>query len=67
MTLSLTRAASAKRHHKSPRPRLMRYLAVWQQRRALANMTPERLDDLGLSRADAAREVRRPFWDIPEK
>ena len=44
---------------------LMTYLSVWKQRRELAAMSDTRLKDLGISPADAAREVARPFWDVP--
>jgi len=36
---------------------------VWRQRRALAELDDHRLDDLGLTRRDAAREAARPIWD----
>ncbi|WP_026379656.1 DUF1127 domain-containing protein [Afifella pfennigii] len=32
-------------------------------RRALLELTDTQLKDIGLSRADAYREGRRPFWD----
>ncbi|MGH6922626.1 MAG: DUF1127 domain-containing protein [Propylenella sp.] len=32
-------------------------------RRLLLSMTDEQLKDIGISRADAYREARRPFWD----
>ena len=45
---------------------LPRVLLLWQQRaeaRApLAELGSDRLDDLGISRADALRESRKPFW-----
>jgi uncharacterized protein YjiS (DUF1127 family) len=41
-------------------------MAVWRerqvQRRALASLSPELLTDIGVSRADALRESRKPFW-----
>jgi len=48
---------------------LFRYLlcraSLMRQRRALAQLDAERLDDIGLS-ADAARkEAARPIWDAP--
>ncbi len=33
-----------------------------RQRRALRDMDPEQLDDLGISRSAALRESRKPFW-----
>ncbi|MFU8834132.1 MAG: DUF1127 domain-containing protein [Roseovarius sp.] len=44
---------------------LARMIAVWHQRRALARLDADALADLGLSRSDALREARRPFWDLP--
>ena len=40
-------------------------LVVWQQRRVLARLDDARLYDIGLSRADAQREAKRPLWDVP--
>ena len=41
-------------------------LLLWQmrasQRARLARMEPHRLDDLGISAADARREAAKPFW-----
>ncbi|MFD0389080.1 DUF1127 domain-containing protein [Tistrella bauzanensis] len=34
----------------------------WRQRRNLRDMTDDQLRDLGISRRDAMREGRRPFW-----
>ena len=43
----------------------------WQQfyrrlstRRALLNLTPEQLQDIGLSPEQARREALRPFWTL---
>jgi uncharacterized protein YjiS (DUF1127 family) len=33
-----------------------------RQRRALAMLTDHQLKDIGLSRADAALELSKPFW-----
>lgn len=42
-------------------------LARWQevsiQRRRLLELDAHMLKDIGISRADAVREARRPFWD----
>ncbi len=39
---------------------------VWQrrylERQALANFDDHRLDDIGLTREDVAREIAKPFW-----
>lgn len=46
--------------------RPLRLLAIWteraRQRRALAELPPERLEDLGLAPAEARREALKPFW-----
>ncbi len=46
--------------------RAVRTLLTWQerdrQRHALAQLDARMLKDLGLSRADVEREVRKPFW-----
>lgn len=34
----------------------------WLQRRALEEMDDERLADIGVSRSEARREARKPFW-----
>ena len=44
-------------------------LAAWRdvarQRRSLRDLNDHLLKDIGLSRADVLREMRRPFWDLP--
>lgn len=45
--------------------RIETILAVWRQRRRLAEMDASRLDDLGISAREAAREAGRPVWDVP--
>ena len=44
----------------------VRTLLIWQerasQRRALAQLDARMLKDVGLSRADVALEMRKPFW-----
>jgi len=42
------------------RVRLMRHR--WETRRALLELTPAQLKDIGLSRADAVEEGLKPFW-----
>jgi uncharacterized protein YjiS (DUF1127 family) len=34
-----------------------------RSRRALSALNDDELKDIGLSRSDAYRETRRPFWD----
>lgn len=62
LSLSLTRPAAGRR---TAALSLADFFALWQQRRALANMPAHRLCDLGLTRADALREAARPMWDMP--
>lgn len=45
--------------------RLRTALRVAAERRALAALDPAALADMGISPAEAAREVRRSFWDLP--
>ncbi len=44
---------------------LIDMLTLYRQRRALARLDDAALDDIGLSRDEALRESRRPFWDLP--
>jgi uncharacterized protein YjiS (DUF1127 family) len=39
-------------------------LRTWQTRRALLEMTPRELSDIGISRATAIEEASRLPWDI---
>ncbi len=43
-----------------------RLFLVWQrrymERQALAALEAHRLDDIGLTREDVAREIAKPFW-----
>ncbi|ATI42630.1 hypothetical protein CBW24_11850 [Pacificitalea manganoxidans] len=45
--------------------RLRAMYRVRRQRRALAQLDPWLLDDLGLSSAAVQAELRRPLWDVP--
>ncbi len=46
--------------------RALRTLLIWQerdrQRHSLAQLDARMLKDVGLSRADVATELRKPFW-----
>lgn len=37
-------------------------IRIASQRRALANLSWSALDDIGVSKAQAMREARKPFW-----
>jgi len=58
--------APADKSSHSLRRKLVRTFSVISQRRALASLEPQLLDDIGVSRAQATREARRPFWDAPQ-
>ncbi|WP_296249721.1 DUF1127 domain-containing protein [Pseudomonas sp. UBA4194] len=45
--------------------RVMRWVALAQQRNQLSAMSDAALKDIGLSRADILQESERPFWDDP--
>ncbi|MCB1870079.1 MAG: DUF1127 domain-containing protein [Gammaproteobacteria bacterium] len=46
--------------------RIRRWSELSRQRRELARLSDEMLKDIGISRIDALREARRPFWDDPK-
>lgn len=41
---------------------LLMWQARWRERGRLDRLSDHMLKDLGISRADASREVRKPFW-----
>lgn len=45
--------------------RLMAALALGQQRHDLSQLSDAQLDDIGITRAQAQREAKRPIWDAP--
>lgn len=45
---------------------LFHSLAVWRQRQHLARLDAHLLDDIGLSAREAATEIKRPLWDVPQ-
>ena len=53
------------RRRTGPLALLLRLDATFRQRRALADLPPHRLADLGLGAEEAAREAARPVWDAP--
>jgi len=44
---------------------LFDYLDLYRQRRALADLSPELLDDIGVASEQANHEAERPVWDAP--
>ena len=59
---ALTTAATAR---PGPGRRLLDYLALYAQRRALAQLDDVALEDIGVSRDAALEEAERPLWDVP--
>ena len=59
-----TRATTAK-HPRAPRGSILMMLAVWRSRRALAQLDPRALDDIGVTASRAAAEAAKPIWDVP--
>ena len=49
----------------TPRFSLLNALAVWQSRRALAQLDAHALEDIGISASSAAKEAAKPIWDVP--
>ena len=45
--------------------RIGRIAALYRQRRTLAALPPAALRDIGITRAEAEAEARRPVWDAP--
>lgn len=45
--------------------RLLRWHELTRQRRALLALNERMLKDIGITRAEAEREARRPFWSDP--
>ncbi|MGB7241885.1 MAG: DUF1127 domain-containing protein [Sulfitobacter sp.] len=60
---------TTRRHRFAPKagPRLpfFQLIAFWRSRNSLANLDARALDDIGVSRAEALKEARKPFWDVP--
>lgn len=51
---------------RAARKSLLDYMALHRQRRALARLDAADLADIGLTRAQAEAEAKRPVWDAPE-
>lgn len=41
---------------------LMTWEETYRTRKALKHLTPEQLDDIALTKAQAMKEAKRPFW-----
>ncbi|MFW5654968.1 MAG: DUF1127 domain-containing protein [Roseicyclus sp.] len=52
--------------HASIPERVLCALAVWRQRRNLAELPSYLREDLGLTEDQIRRESRRPIWDVPQ-
>jgi uncharacterized protein YjiS (DUF1127 family) len=48
--------------HKQISDRLKRYWHRYRSRQQLARLPPERLNDIGLTVAQAQEEMNKPFW-----
>lgn len=59
----LSRALS--RQIKKSALRIAKAYNVWEERRALGNLSSEALRDIGITRGDAISETSRSFFDIP--
>jgi len=64
MSISMSSVSCAANAPKS-RISLSLIIAVWAERRVLSRLDESRLNDLGFTSAEAAREAARPFWDLP--
>lgn len=49
----------------APMARLLDLDALFRQRRQLRQLDDHRLSDIGLTRAEAEAEARRPAWAMP--
>ncbi len=65
MTLSTTNLSISRRFGHALPP-LSHLFAIWRERRALARLDDSALKDIGLTRAEAMTEARRPLWDAPQ-
>ncbi len=63
----VTSSHPPKRRFSRQRVSVFDLLALYRQRRALGRLDAETLEDLGITKEEAMREARRPFWDIPTK
>ena len=45
---------------------IMDFLSLSRQRRALAQLDDRALEDIGVTRAEAEKEAKNGFWDVPD-
>ena len=69
-SISFGRTGRLNRHSFGVRARAMllhvgKMLEVARERRCLAELDDRMLEDIGLSRSVACREVERPWFDVP--
>ncbi|MCU4652599.1 DUF1127 domain-containing protein [Roseibacterium sp. SDUM158016] len=65
--IAVRRAAETRRASStSLAARVASALAIWRQRRNLAELPAYLREDLGLTQSQVLRESRRPIWDAPE-
>lgn len=53
-------------HKQSLFARMRSALSLRRQRQQLARLEARALNDIGLTRAEADAEARRPIWDAPQ-
>ncbi len=53
-------------HKQSLFARIRSVLSVRRQRQQLARLDARALNDIGITRAEADAEARRPIWDAPQ-
>ena len=46
--------------------RILKAFEISRERRALRDLSPSQLKDIGLDPVTAEREANRSFWDLPE-
>jgi uncharacterized protein YjiS (DUF1127 family) len=44
---------------------ILKVAALWRSRRHLSALTPEQLEDAGITPSQAHAEAARPVWDAP--
>jgi uncharacterized protein YjiS (DUF1127 family) len=64
--LSISGTTARRKDGRGPIKDALRLPSVWieraRQRRCLAELSDRSLKDIGISRCDALREARKPFW-----